>query len=86
MRRQGTDRRGSNKDRARRKQWLLDAFGNGVTVRCVHGFPGCVGKLTYASVEADRIIPGGTYARTNIQPSCGPCNRRRSNRPELVTG
>lgn len=73
--RHGGDKRGSSADRARRKQWLLDAFGNGLTVRCTH----CNKTLDKAKLEADRIIPGGSYARPNIQPSCGPCNKQRSN-------
>lgn len=34
------------------------------------------------TLEADRIIPGilgGTYARGNLRPSCGDCNRRSGN-------
>lgn len=36
---------------------------------------GCL--LTVDTVTVDRIIPGahgGTYARNNIRPACGPCN------------
>jgi hypothetical protein len=75
--RNGGDRRGSTADRRRRKQWLLDAYGNGTTVRCTH----CPTLLTVTTLEADRIIPGGSYERANILPSCGPCNKKRGNKP-----
>jgi hypothetical protein len=75
--RAGGDRRGSSKDRARRKQWLLDAFGDGSSVRCIH----CSTSLDRTNVEADRIIPGGPYARHNIVPSCSPCNKKRGTKP-----
>ena len=73
MPRNGGDKRGSAKDRRARKQWLLDAYGNGSTVPCVH----CNNSLDFGTVEQDRIIPGGSYARTNIQPSCSRCNKLR---------
>ena len=75
--RNGGDKRGSSADRARRKQWLLDAYGDGNTVPCWH----CGDRLTKAALEADRVIPGGSYARHNILPSCGPCNKRRGTKP-----
>jgi hypothetical protein len=37
----------------------------------------CGALLTADTVTVDRIKPGcrgGTYARTNIRPACGPCN------------
>ncbi len=37
----------------------------------------CGTLMTEDEVTVDRIIPGalgGTYARTNIRPACGPCN------------
>lgn len=37
----------------------------------------CGKLLTVDTVTVDRIIPkakGGTYARNNIRPCCGPCN------------
>lgn len=77
--RAGGDRRGSNKDRAARKTFLLTApqwGGDGTKVGCVH----CGRMLGRDEVEADRIIPGGSYRRENIQPSCGPDNKARSNK------
>lgn len=72
------DRRGNNKDRAARKHWMLTTFGDGTNVPCVH----CHASLTFDTVEADRIVPGGSYRRDNVQPSCGSCNKARSNNIE----
>jgi hypothetical protein len=77
--RPGGEKRGSNKDRAARKTFLLTApqwGGNGTHVPCVH----CGTLLNREQVQADRIIPGGSYRRENIQPSCGPDNKSRSNK------
>lgn len=57
---------------------MLSWFGDGVTCPCYS----CGTALTTATLECDRIIPGavgGTYARGNLRPSCGPCNRRSGN-------
>jgi 5-methylcytosine-specific restriction endonuclease McrA len=75
--RKGHDPRGSSDDRRRRKSWMLAWFGDGTTCACTH----CGEALDATSIEADRIIPGGSYARTNIQPSCAPCNRLRGDSP-----
>jgi 5-methylcytosine-specific restriction endonuclease McrA len=75
--RNGGDHRGSACSRRARKRWMLDTFGDGNTAPCTH----CGAPLSFHEVEADRIEPGGSYARHNIQPSCGPCNKRRSNKP-----
>lgn len=49
-------------------------FGQGEPAcRCYR----CGVLLTIDTVTVDRIIPGcrgGTYARNNIRPACGPCN------------
>lgn len=70
--------RGSSYERRRRRQWLIDTFGDGVTVMCsLRSYAGCLGMLTVETVTADRIVPGiegGTYRRDNIRPACGPCN------------
>jgi 5-methylcytosine-specific restriction endonuclease McrA len=74
------DKRGSNTDRRKRKEWMLtcEKFGgDGTKVACVH----CQALVGYDEVQADRIIPGskgGTYVRANVQPSCAPCNLSRS--------
>jgi hypothetical protein len=76
MPRHGGDKRGNSRNRRVRKLRMLSDpkfSGNGVTVPCVH----CGKPQDYDSVEADRIIPGGSYAYYNVQPSCGPCNKQR---------
>jgi len=70
------DKRGNNRDRLARKIWMLTTAkfgGNGHSVDCVH----CHTALTLDTVQADRIIPGASYRRTNVQPACGGCNRAR---------
>ena len=68
--------RGSSYARRKRKQWLLDEFGDGTTAPC--SFCGC--ELTFETLTVDRFpIPGcegGTYSRGNIQPACGADNSR----------
>jgi hypothetical protein len=72
---------GNAEDRRRRKQWLLDVFGDGATVWCaIKSGPWCEGLLTFATVTADRILPGwqgGTYRRENLQPGCQSCQSRQ---------
>lgn len=75
MRRPGTDKRGNAERRRRNKYWMLETFGNGRTCPCTH----CGKRLNFQTVEADRKVPGGSYRRDNIQPSCGMCNKVRSN-------
>lgn len=86
-----SDGRGNNRDRRLRKQWLLGALrdprlgyapfgGDGTQVRCVH----CGQCLTYDTVEADRIVPGGSYRRENVQPSCRRDNSVRGSNPDWV--
>jgi hypothetical protein len=94
MARAGGDKRGSNGDRKRRREWLVSeaagtmqngewvAFGgNGLTVQC---WWGCGTPLTMQTVEADRIVAGGSYRRDNIVPACRPCNLARSDDDELT--
>jgi hypothetical protein len=78
------DKRGNSTDRRNRKIWLCSTpkfGGNGTHVRCVH----CGTLLPMAEVEADRINPGGSYRRDNIQPACGADNRARSNNAAWVS-
>jgi 5-methylcytosine-specific restriction endonuclease McrA len=77
MPRNGGDKRGKAKDRRRRKLKLLYRFGDGTTAPCVH----CNKGLTYETLEQDRIIPGGSYAMHNLQPSCQRCNEARGDSP-----
>lgn len=53
---------------------MLSTWGDGVTCPCTW----CELPVTVATVTADRLIPGGPYARWNIVPSCQPCNFGRS--------
>lgn len=76
--RPGGEKRGNSKDRKARKIWMLSPMapfgGDGTRVRCVH----CGDWLSYATVEADRIVPGGSYRRENVQPACRRDNLARS--------
>lgn len=75
--------RGSSADRARRKLWLLSPEaghgGDGATVQCA--FDQCDAVLTFSTIWVDRFpilgMDGGTYARGNIRPACGPCQTRQ---------
>lgn len=67
--------RGSSYSRRRRKQWLLDEFGDGVTAPCFA--EGCDAVLTFDTITVDRIQlgkDGGSYRRENIRPACPPHN------------
>lgn len=68
-------RTGSAKVRRERKWWLLEKFGDGESCECANG---CGTILFFETVTVDRWpIPGvlgGTYARTNIRPTCLSCN------------
>lgn len=74
---------GSAQDRRRRRQWLLDEYGNGESAPCMLGGPWvehCLVVVTIETLTVDRIVPGcegGRYTRDNIQPACGPCNERQ---------
>lgn len=68
-----TNSRGSAEGRRARKQWLLDAYGDGTYAPCSF----CALVLDFGTLTVDRIIPGcqgGTYARSNIRPACLSCN------------
>ena len=72
--RAGEEKRGNSADRRARKVWMLKVWGDGEKCPCVH----CGDPLSYETVEADRIVPGGSYRRDNVQPACRRCNLRRS--------
>jgi hypothetical protein len=80
--RPGGEKRGNSKDRRARKLWMLSEAagfgGDGTKVPCVH----CGTMLTYETVEADRIVAGGSYRRDNVQPADRACNLDRSNKSE----
>jgi hypothetical protein len=82
--RHGGDKRGSAASRRARKLWMLSPVagfgGDGEKVPCVF----CAVMLDFTTVEADRIIPGGSYRRENVQPACRPCNLERSDDADAV--
>lgn len=67
--------RGGAPARRRRRQWLLDQFGDGKTAPCSFG---CGTAIDIDTMTVDRFpVPGclgGTYRRGNIRPACQPCN------------
>lgn len=74
--------RGSAADRRARRAWICSPAagfgGDGIKVPCVH----CACLVLAADVDIDRIVPGGSYRRDNIQPSCRACNLARSDNPD----
>ena len=76
------DKRGNSTQRRARKLWLLSPAapfgGDGEKVPCVH----CGAMLTYDDIDVDRVIPGDSYRRDNVQPSCAFDNRSRGNKPD----
>lgn len=79
--RPGGERRGNSQDRARRRVWLLETFDPDLgpeLARCHLGLAeGCAGTVNILTLTVDRLDPGGTYARSNIQPACRPCQHRQ---------
>lgn len=79
--RPGGEKRGNNRDRRRRKIWLLATFDPELgpdRARCrlrIH--ERCREVLDFATVTADRISGGGTYAHGNIQPACSRCQNKQ---------
>lgn len=80
MTRRGTtnrNQRGGSDARRKRRQWLLDTFGDGVTALCSFG---CGTVLDVDTVSPDRYpvtgADGGTYRRGNIRPACVPCQSK----------
>jgi hypothetical protein len=69
--------RGNSAQRRARKGYLLTLWGNGENCLCIYG---CGTILTFATVEADRIIAGGSYRRENVIPACRVCNVARSDK------
>lgn len=69
--------RGSSYSRRRRREWLVEEFGDGEHVACfLQRSAHCLYVLDVTNVSADRIVlgvDGGTYRRSNILPACLPC-------------
>jgi len=72
--------RGKSKDRRARKNWMLGHFGDSHQAHCIH----CQSLVNYETMEVDREVIGGKYIRSNVVPSCKPCNRERSDNREWV--
>jgi hypothetical protein len=70
-----TNTRGSSADRRKRKDFLLRAYGDGLTVKCWE----CPAILTAETMTVDREVPGivgGSYwDKWNIRPHCASCSR-----------
>lgn len=67
--------RGSSRDRARRRAYLLRVFESNRPGRC--RCYRCGVLLSDSTITVDRIIPGcqgGKYTRDNIRPACAKCN------------
>lgn len=79
--RAGGDRRGNNIARQRRRIWLLETFDPDLgpdKARCALKISDvCAGTVDAGSLTVDRIEPGGTYRRDNIQPACIPCQNKQ---------
>lgn len=75
--RPGGEKRGNSRNRRARKVWLLANFDRDLgpeRCRCwLDLSDGCLVELTFFTVTADRIDPGGSYRRENVQPACAPC-------------
>ena len=75
--RPGGERRGNNRDRRRRRQWLLATFNPELGpdyAECALLLSDlCHGVVDVNTVTVDRIKPGGSYTRDNIRPACTPC-------------
>lgn len=75
------DKRGNAADRKARKVWMLRTYGDGTTAPCVY----CDRAVSYETMEVDRIVCGGSYRRDNVQVTCVPCNKTRSDRKSWVS-
>lgn len=79
-----TNSRGNSQARRRRRQWLLDTFGDGTSAACWLAVPDvCAGPVTFETVSVERVTPGhagGTYRRDNIRPACSPCQSNQGGR------
>lgn len=75
------DKRGSNRNRAARRAWLLKTFDVDLgpeQARCALKLSAsCQIIVDTQSLSVDRIEMGGSYRRGNIQPACKPCQDRQ---------
>lgn len=79
--RPGGEKRGSSYSRRRRREWLLATFDTDLgpeVARChLKISDRCHGVVDAQTLTADRLVPGGTYRRDNIQPACIPCQTKQ---------
>jgi hypothetical protein len=71
---------GNTGDRHKRRQALLEEFGDGHTCPCVY----CGLRLAEGTLEQDKIhttAEGGRYRKSNLVPSCSSCNKQRGDIP-----
>lgn len=75
------DKRGNWQARRRRRAWLLATFdpelGPDQAACRLRLHRDCLVVVDSSTLTVDRIEPGGTYARDNIQPACKPCQDRQ---------
>lgn len=75
------DKRGSNKDRAARRAWLLSTFDEDLgpgRARCHLKLSArCRRVVDEVTLRVDRLDMGGSYRRGRIQPSCPECSDRQ---------
>lgn len=73
-----TNSRGSADGRRRRKKWLLNKFGDGMTAPCAMRLsPKCLVNVDFDTLWVDRYPiagrDGGRYVKGNIRPACRHC-------------
>lgn len=68
--------RGNSRDRAVRRKWLLWYYGNGVSAPCWE----CGTRVYDSTIVVDRIVPGGSYRRSNIRVHCHTCSNKQGYR------
>lgn len=87
--RPGGEKRGNSRDRARRRAWLLATFDADLgpdRARCwLDLSPVCLQEVDARTLTVDRIRPGGSYSRGNIQPACRPCQIHQGGVLHLMT-
>lgn len=76
--RPGGEKRGNNRDRARRRARLLREFDPDLgpdKARChLFGLSSrCLEIVDATTLTVDRIEPGGSYCADNTRPACKPC-------------
>lgn len=83
------DKRGSNRDRARRRTRLLAEFDTDLGVgraRChLRISAQCERVVDERTLSVDRIQPGGSYRFENCQPACKPCQDRQGGLAGIAT-